>query len=458
MRLLPVSLLLVVAVGLVLVPPSVLAAETEALSVSVELLSGQPVEGRLSLAAIDRIELTSGNQRSSFLADLLPVVKFKHAPAAQPPGAMPRATADRKNQTWGRIETIDGSSVPITKVVLSDSGDEFLLHLPTDCLAGPAEPCTVAADQTLSVRLPRAASGTAISAKARALAFKLQSQWAELCRQGSSEDLLVTVRRDGQALRFLEGFIEAMDAETVTLVLDDEPLEIAREKVYGIIIGQPDEAQPRDELSSSSGPLVSAWPDIRLTPSSMQLHLPSRLAVETTAGVRVSLPLSNVHSIDYTAGRIAYLSDLEPLASRHRPLFGTPKGLPERSAPRAAQPDRSYWGGELRIASNTASGRSKDYAKGIAVRSGSEISYQLDRQFRRLQGEAALAPGINGPRTLRLLIEGDGKTLLDEKVTHLSPPLKIDLDCKEVRQLKIILQREESLDATLHFGDARLVR
>jgi len=425
------------------------AAENDALAIEVEQLSGRAVQGVLSGIAKDRIELLVNGKPNTMSADALPIVKFR-----QPRGSHAETL---RQASWGAIATSDGSAFPIEAIVLSPSGDEFLVRLPTDCLAGPARRLSILADRTQSVRLPPVLDRAATSAKGKSLQKSLLAQWRKLRELPATDDRLVTTSRDGKTLKYIDGFIEAMDAQRVTLLLSDEPLEIPLKKIYGIIIGQPDDAPPAAVEAELAGPLVSAWPDVRLAARSLQLDLPSQLQVETYAGLKLTLPLSNIKSIDYTAGKIAHLSELRPESSQLRPLFGLPQGISGDKPLRAMRSDQSYWGGDLSLSADDLSER-RTFARGLAIRSGAEITYTLGGQYRRLQGTASLAPTVSGPRSLHLIVEGDSQTLLEATITQQSKPLAIDVNCEGVERLRLRLQRVKSLDATLHLGDARLLR
>ena len=152
----------------------------------------------------------------------------------------------------------------------------------------------------------------------------------------------------------------------------------------------------------------------------------------TTGGVQVSLPLEQVVDIDFSGGKIAYLSDLEPEGVRWAPSFGIQKSLPALEAFFAPRQDRSFDSTPLQLGGI-------QYPKGLAVHSRTELTYRMPGGFRWFRAVAGIDDSVRPNGKVRLAVHGDGKVLLDEVIAGNEPPKPLDLDVAGVRRLVILV-------------------
>ncbi len=89
------------------------------------------------------------------------------------------------------------------------------------------------------------------------------------------------------------------------------------------------------------------------------------------------------------------------------------------------------------------------YAKGLAIRSRTEMTYRLPDGMRRFTAIAGIDPQSAGQGRVALEIRADGKMLWEGPVNGLEPPVPIDLELKGARRLQLLVDYGENLD----YGD-----
>jgi hypothetical protein len=100
------------------------------------------------------------------------------------------------------------------------------------------------------------------------------------------------------------------------------------------------------------------------------------------------------------------------------------------------------------------------YAKGLAIRSRTELVYRLPGGFRRLNAVAGIDPASSASGNVRLEIFGDDRLLLQTEVAGTDAPHDIDLDVEGIKRLRIVVDFGGNLDTGdwLNLCDARLVK
>ena len=123
----------------------------------------------------------------------------------------------------------------------------------------------------------------------------------------------------------------------------------------------------------------------------------------------------------------------------------------------------SFTGSPLTLmwpAGDTAAGGLQTYAKGLALRSRTELEYRLPKDMRRFVAIAGIDPDTAGQGHVLLRIEADGQTIFDQPIDGSSSPVQIEADIAEKQRLKIFVDFGENLDLgdRLHLVEARLVK
>ena len=169
----------------------------------------------------------------------------------------------------------------------------------------------------------------------------------------------------------------------------------------------------------------------------------------TSAGVKVSLSLSQIKDFDFSVGNSVYLSDLEPETSRWAAYFGSADqaSLAAFYAPRM---DESFNGDKLSL---FVGNQVKQFDKGVAIHSRTSLIYRLSGKYRHFVTKVGIDPTVRDGGNVKLVISGDGKTIFEAVVTGKdADPLDLDLDIDGVDRLKILVDFGEELDISDHLN------
>lgn len=273
----------------------------------------------------------------------------------------------------------------------------------------------------------------------------MDKQWAEIRETKAAGDLLV-VRKD-DALDYLEGVVGEINAETCQFELDGETIPVRRAKIAGIVYAHPATA----ELPEPVGQLATIG-GARLQLKAIELS-GDLLKIQTTAGTSHEVPLADVARFDFTSGKIAFLSDLEPESVTFTPLVGfeqPPQGLLGFYEYRR---DVGFEQSPLRL-------DGKVFAKGLALATRTELVYKLPGKFRLFRSTVGIDDSTRETGSVRLSIKGDGKVLWEGDVRGTEPVQQLELDVAGVRRLEILADYGAGLDVgdRLDLGDAQVTK
>ncbi len=383
-----------------------------ALEVEVRTLDGQVHSGALTALSEQAIGLQTGSGPVQTPLERVAELAPKTPPAVKPGGAV-------------LVQLVDGARATVQEFLLQDG----------------------------KVRLQPAGSTAPLECTRRDVAWvRLQPEtealgpaWKRLLESKTDTDILVL--RTDQGLDYHRGVIHDVTAETVQFELDRERIPVKRSRIFGLVFRRPEGRN----LPASVGVLHDVngnqWYVQKVVLEGETLRWTS------PAGLSGATPLAELVRLDFSEGKIVYLSDLTPQSVRWTPFFGpaeTPASQAEFFAPRkdrALEPRPIQLGG-------------KKYAKGLAIHSRTEMTYRLPRAFRRLQAVVGIDDQIRPAGHVQLVIRGDDKVLLDETVSGTQPPKPIDLDISGVRRLVILVDFGQDADIGDHLllGDMKLVQ
>ncbi len=164
-------------------------------------------------------------------------------------------------------------------------------------------------------------------------------------------------------------------------------------------------------------------------------------SVTTAAGVEVKYPRGMVARVDYSQGKLAYLSDLEPKVIERSDLEWIDH----------YRRDRGLDGGPLRIAKDS-------YTKGLALHAYTELIYDIGGQYKELKTVVGADPKIGGDSDAKLMIEADGQKLFTADITRKTEPRAITLDVRNVKLLRIVVSSNRLLGLGDHvnLADAKV--
>jgi hypothetical protein len=412
-------------VWLLVVRNSVRAAD-----VSATRLDGTTATGKLQAwnEGLLVVSTPAGDERI-FSDQLMSVRWLGHVETSQPDAG-----------AAGTAELIDGTQIPMSSLQIAGKTAKLMLGGTRDSNANSIEIPTA---QLAAVRFQR-------------LDAALMEQWDEIRKQNLASDLLVVLKRDGGSLDYVEGAVGDISVEKVDFKLDGEINRIDRAKVAGIIFYRTVRrvnAQPRMFLQGRSG--------LRVNIAKLQFTQPSMVALTTVGGATFNWPIDDLNVADFSAGKLVYLSDIEPAAQNWASLVQLPTGYGE---PRR---DRSAFGGMLTLGikdSQTGAATSqagpRSYNKGLALRSRTELVYRLPVGFHRFTATAGIDPAAGESGNVQLSIYADDYPLLETVVESDDGPQAIDVQIKDAKRLKILVDFGQNQDSGdwLNLCDAKIVK
>jgi hypothetical protein len=341
-----------------------------------------------------------------------------------------------------QVELVEGSALPLDEYTSADGSAHLILRH-----SGPLADRTndVPIDQVRAVWL-------------RPIEERLTDQRDEIRALNLPSDLLVIFKQNGRSLDYVEGVVGEITDSEVEFTLDDKPMRIQRSKVAGVVYYRGDRADDQ----TSACVLLGRY---GLNAQATQVQLVGTQLQFVTAGqLELTWPLADVYKADFSAGKVLFLTDLQPASERWSPWVGLPQGA--KLAARYGQPhrDESSDGGPLSLwipnELPPASGDVQTYEKGLSLRSRTDISYRLPRGFHRFLAVTGIEPTTNHNGDVRLIIDGDGRQLWTGRVAGGQAPQPIDLDIEGVKRLTIVVDYGDNLDTGdwLNLCNARIVK
>lgn len=382
----------------------------EPISVEVATLDGRHLSGRLEALSADALVL---EQDQATLR--IPVAELLEVRAAEP------ATLPAAADSGPMVALQDGSRFRTTSARIQ-GGQLVMAHPLWGALTFPA-------------------------AQLRTLQFApdepaLQSAWKQLAERPSKKDLLVIRKED--VLDHLDGVAGDIDETKANFLLDGDQISVKRERIFGIVYSRKEVPATREALRVEfAGGDVLVVRQVVFTRGQWQVHL--------GGGRQFTVPANSVQRLDYSQGKVQYLSALEPREVKYTPFWDYVFEY---------QRDRHLFGGPLRIG-----GRS--YARGLAIHSKTQLRYRLGGEYRRFATVVGMDPEIpfdsNRPETrakVRLEIRGDGRLLFAADYHAGDPPQELDLSVEGVAELEILVDFGDDSDIgdRIHLGEARVVK
>lgn len=397
--------------------------------VQLTTLAGEQVKGALAGLTSDAVTIaTASGERKLAATELLAI-----QPAAAPSKASSPASV------W--IELIDGTT---------------LLGTQYQVTKGIAQVTLVSGERvdvpTRSLQNVRLQSHDSAPAKASQLA----RQWQEITTAKHSGDVLVVRKlRSGEdettqtaTLDLLEGVLGEVTDEKVHFTFEDQTIPVDRAKVEGVLYFHPSGRELPEPVCRVADAAGSTWNVKSLVLADDMLQLVS------TSGVKFNLPLARLQTLDYSLGKIVYLSDLEPETSEWSNAFGPSAALSSLTKLFAPRRNASFDGQPLVVAGQS-------YDKGLAIHSRTLLEYRLQGKFNKFFALAAIDDTVRPAGHVRLVISLDGKPLGEHTITGKdADATNLQYDIRDGRKLSILVDFGDGLDVAdrLHLVNARVTK
>ncbi len=279
-----------------------------------------------------------------------------------------------------------------------------------------------------------------VSLRLSPLDSRVVGQWNSLLERAHDRDLVVV--RKGDLLDYVDGVVGTITDSSVNLLIEDSPIEIPRERVFGVIYAT-DAASPATScrLDLTNGDSL-AGQSLTLADAGFQLQL--------TDGTPLTLPHDLVARIDYSLGKIRYLGDAEPDAVTY------PTAVPAyNDYAWAVRRNRNSAGRPL-LVGGTA------YDRGLWIHSGTTVRYRLGREYRQFRAIMDMDEDIGSDcdPSIGVIIRGDDRVLLQTDLKWNDEAQPIDLDVSGVRDLVIEVTSTDPAGACEHLdlAEARVIR
>jgi hypothetical protein len=356
----------------------------------VRTADGQTLAGALVEFSAERLALSGVAGRTSLdVARLLSVVAQKSPRRAPQP-------------FQAVVELIDGSIIEGEQFITRDNQAEISLS--------GEDVFKVPLSAVRSVQFQREAD-------------TLGTEWARLTGGKADADLLIVRVQD--TLDRHKGVLHDVTESALRFDLGGEIVSVKRSKIYGFVYRHSAADEMPPAVCTITDAAGSKW-------VARSVSLTNRLQWTTCAGLNVSQPLESIAEIDFSGGKVAYLSDLRPISSVWTPYFATEKVLPEVARFYAPRFDRGFDSGTLTLGGKT-------YRKGLALACRTEIVYRLPDAFRRFDAVAGIDDAVRPGGRVRLIIRGDDdKVLFDATLSGSDPPRPVELDLTGVRRVKVV--------------------
>jgi NPCBM/NEW2 domain len=281
---------------------------------------------------------------------------------------------------------------------------------------------------------------------------KVDAAWSPLVEKAPKKDQVVV--RKGDVLDHLDGVIGSLDGTSLKFQLDGDDIPVKRERIFGLIYAK------RESVANKALSAVDLVSNDRLAARSVSFDQET-WKVKLASGAEVSVPQSQVAMIDFSLGKIAYLSNLEPREVKYTPYIDFVFEY---------RRDRMVHGGPLSVGGKT-------YAKGLGLHSRTLLKYRIGGDYRRFQTIMGIDDSLRsgGSGDVDVVIKGDGRTLFKGPVSiyeriekgaanstepRLMQPINLDLDVTGVVELEILVDYGEKDDIgdCLNLADAKVVK
>jgi len=267
---------------------------------------------------------------------------------------------------------------------------------------------------------------------------KAREELQQALAKKHAQDVVLLLSRDGQAINTFLGVVLGGDEQGARLNfrLEDDVVPIDMARLRGLVLAQ------RERTGSGDGVRVqdrfgNTWLAAEITWEA------NRLRLRTGDGLTAELAFDQLASVDFSQGRLVYLSDLEPLRVEERPLLADVWRF---------RRDRNLSGGPISLGQ-------KVYSKGITVHSRTVLEYEVAgyREFRCVLG---MEDSVNVSAQAVVRIEGDGRELFHATILTGDKPREVRLNLENVERLRLVVDYGDDLDLGDHvaFAEARLLK
>ncbi|MCH8829117.1 MAG: NPCBM/NEW2 domain-containing protein [Planctomycetes bacterium] len=268
---------------------------------------------------------------------------------------------------------------------------------------------------------------------------KLDAKWKAFTARKIKKDYLVIPKET--TLDHLDGVVGKISDTAVKFTLRKNELELDRSRIFGVIYfagtAKPPRGKTRCQAVLSSGEFLQLA-SIRFDGD--------KLTGVLRCGSTVVIPTTSLKTLDFSLGKIVYLSSMEPRDVEYTPFIHDPSGFFRYRR------DRNLEGMPLNLGG-------RKYTRGLWIYSRTKLRYRLGREFRSFK--AVMGIDFDRPHgDVHVIISGDGKILLETDVRGGDKPKVLDLPVSGVLMLEIFVDYGRGNDQGDHLelAEARVIK
>lgn len=286
-----------------------------------------------------------------------------------------------------------------------------------------------------------------------------RDQWKELIAQDLTTSDAIVVSKNG-TLQLIEGVVGDISDQHLTFSMETRTAKVGLEKIKGVLFyrAQREFTEPSCQLVLSDDSAISVR-TIALKDSQFE--------VTSTCGLELAVDVSRIDRIDFSIGRVVFLSDLIPSTNTWTPLLASPEIVQPLKSLRLAKFNRDMRGEMLTLRNVPESGLSYltetvAYEKGIAISGGGRVVFALNGQFKQLTGMVGFDPNAFIGGVVRFEVKTDGQVAISEvmRAEETLQGIALSLDVTETERISISVQYEDGKPAgdVLHLVDLKVSR
>jgi hypothetical protein len=406
--------------------------------VEAERLDGSLVKGELQAWSGEELVIQQEQGLTTIAAEQMLALRPGGPPPSNDSDVTPEPSPPEAEAAPTVIHTIDGSRLAVTGLSIVDRLARFDSPLGKSSLQ-------LATNLIDTVELSR-------------LEGPLAELWQEARDKEAVGDLLLVLKRGGDSGDYLTGILGDLRDDVLQFEWDSDVVPVRLSKVAALRYYHAQRRpspEPVCRLTLQDGQLV-AVARLELEGETLQIVTPSQL--------RLSIALGRLSSADFSAGKLVYLSDLVPVASRWTPQIGLPASAETVATYGRPRRDESFAGTELSLKSSSRMAARDhgvtQYRKGLAVRSRTEIAYRIPAGMLRFRALAGIDPQTWQTGHVWVEVFGDRERLWQGEVAGGSAPVEIDVPLSRARTLRLVVDYGENLDFgdRLHLINARMTK
>lgn len=278
-------------------------------------------------------------------------------------------------------------------------------------------------------------------------------QWKNVLAAERASDQVV-VRRKNDVIDYLDGVLGDMSSEHVKFEFDDEVVDVKLAKIDGMIFfqrSQPKYPRPACTITTTDGS-VFASESIHISDTVIS----DTVKTTTLAGHEIQLPIESLSNITFTNRSSVFLSDLEPEQTVWRSAIASAASneLSQFFQPRY---DKGFRNEPLSL---MIDGSKREFSKGVAALSHTELTYRLASEYRSFKATIGIDASVAQRGEAKLEIWADSKKVLDRFVRSSDSAIPIDVDLSSVGRMRIVVSKGKVLGDGdyIILCDARLLK